>query len=639
MRRYRKTARAACKRSYLTVFKGYHHRQVIESGECFDMTNLTSDAYPLLSVRKARDTFAYLDGSSMQYCAALHGRSDHPVVVNDFGDIICHGHTLAGLLVTQEGMIPASMLPKKIVSMGAYCIIFPDKVWFNAVRLANGDTMTEGEDYGSLENETRVRKGTSGYVGYDTIRFTSVYSAGEGYIPYHPDRITYSAEPPSSPANGAYWCDNANHEATLKIYDSALGSWEPVVSSYLRITATDKDGNSVLIGKGFSAGDTVEISGLNGRNVNAEQEDPIRSQIQNLNGRHLLLACTDTELVIEGSINAAAVTEGNPSQDEDIVFSRTVPDMDFVVECGNRLWGCKYGLVNGERINEIYASKLGSFGNWNSFYGLSTDSYTASRGAEGAYTGAAVLGETPLFFRENSFEKIYPSAEGAHRIVTVTAPGIQSGSWQSAAVIDGVLYYKGADGVYAYSGSLPRCISYKLGDEPYHSAVAGSCREKYYISMYDAQEQPQLFVYDTLRGLWHREDNTAFYATAEFDGALYFEDGMQYAQKIGGVEACTNVPWMAQSGTIGLLTPDQKRIGRILLRLQLEKGAEMRIYVQYNSDGHWHEKGRMHGNSLHTVTVPIVPVRCDHMQLRLEGIGGMQLYSVAYLTQQGSDVP
>ena len=74
--------------------------------------------------------------------------------------------------------------------------------------------------------------------------------------------------------------------------------------------------------------------------------------------------------------------------------------MDFVIESGNRLWGCRYGkALNGETVNEIYASKLGDFRNWYCFAGISTDSYTASVGTDGAFTGAVTYMGRPIFFK------------------------------------------------------------------------------------------------------------------------------------------------------------------------------------------------------------------------------------------------
>ena len=76
-----------------------------------------------------------------------------------------------------------------------------------------------------------------------------------------------------------------------------------------------------------------------------------------------------------------------PSADSRPSPRRSVPEMDFVIESGNRLWGCKYGVVDGKAVNEIYASKLGDFKNWNCYAGRSTDSYVATRGSDGPFTG------------------------------------------------------------------------------------------------------------------------------------------------------------------------------------------------------------------------------------------------------------
>lgn len=640
MREYVSAKPPVTRRSFLRVFGGYHHRPVIDAGEWYDMENLTSDAYPLLCVRPARQTGVTLDGSALTDCIALHERSDHPVVLCKDGSILCGGHTLAGLLVTENGSVPASLLPKQVVSMGARCIVFPDKVWFDAVRLGNGDAMTAEEDYGSLDCETRVRKGEPGYLNADLLTFTSVYSTGTGYTPYAAGTVTYADTPPEEPENGALWCDTTSlRQARMMAYDAAQSVWIETQDTYVRLTAADAQGQTLSIGAGFSAGDGIELSGLNGANVIAGETDPVRSHIHNLNGHWTVEACSETWLVLRTAIGAAAVSTHNASIDKDIVFARRAPDMDFAVSCGNRLWGCRYGVENAERINEIYACKLGDFKNWQSYQGIATDSYAASRGAEGEFTGAAVLGDTPLFFREHSFEKVYPDANGAHQIVTVNYPGIGRGSSRSAKVLGSTLFYLGTDGVYAYAGSVPQNISYRLGDGRLTDGAAGVLGEKYYLSAVDEDGKPQLFVFDTRRGLWHREDSTRFLFAACFEGALYITDGQQSVQKIGGTQSRKGVRWMAESGLIGLELPEQKRIARLILRLQPDLGADVRVLVEYDSSGVWHEKCRLHGSSLHTASLPIVPVRCDHLRLKLEGIGGMRLYSIAYHTEQGSDVP
>lgn len=135
--------------------------------------------------------------------------------------------------------------------------------------------------------------------------------------------------------------------------------------------------NAAGIGIGFTAGDGVAVSGC---------------RETALNGSFPLRSVEDDYVVVTALLRSLS------SQSDPVTVERSVPDMDYVVESGNRLWGCKYGIVNGQAVNAIYASKLGDFKNWNCYAGLSTDSYAASRGSDGAFTGAGGLsGESVVF--------------------------------------------------------------------------------------------------------------------------------------------------------------------------------------------------------------------------------------------------
>ena len=521
---------------------------------------------------------------------------------------------------------------EQVVSMGAWVVIFPEKVYFNAVKLASGDEMTEGQDYGSLEVHNEVTQAGGNTASLRLCdRDGNVYGVwdSEGNV----DGITVSETPPANPDDGDYWLDSSEDSMPLSVYSSALTMWSPIPDKYVKIS-------SVLnLTDGVRVGDFVSVDMTAPYNKDVQRElDKLKaagySEVTAI-GEEPADGTTEKYMVLRADFSGlwlAGIVYGTVKIE--------VPQMNYIVECGNRLWGCYYGEKDGKHINEIYASKLGDYRSWNVFAGISTDSYVASRGADGKYTGAAVLGGNPLFFRENSFEKVFPSASGAHQITTVDFPGIQDGSWQSAAVIDGTLCYKGTDGIYAYTGSIPRLISEPLGETVYYDAVAAPLVRKYYISMRDGAGAWSLFVYDTAKGLWHKEDETRFFSACEYQNRLYYlGTETTGAMMIGGVDVCSNVEWMAESGNIGLLTPDQKRVTRIVLRLRLDAGAQARIFVQYNSGDNWIQKAKLVGDGLGTVTVPIIPIRCDHMKIKMTGIGGMELYSAAYTVEQGSDLP
>lgn len=263
---------------------------------------------------------------------------------------------------------------KQLVSMGAYLLIWPDKKFINTQELT---------EFGGLENRTV----TTGEVTISLCR-----SSGEALGSY-----SIGEEAPAAPGTGSLWMDTADGEPVLKRYDG---------TSWLEVEDVCTRAASAGIGRGFRAGDGVTVEGC---------------ETEGVDGLHVLQAADDDWIVLPVMCRTVG------SQTAAVTVKRAVPDMDFVVEQGNRLWGCKYGIVNGEAVNEIYASKLGDFRNWNSFAGLSTDSYAASRGSDGVFTGAAACMGGVIFFKEDCMERVYPSAAGAHQIVTVRAAGAASG--------------------------------------------------------------------------------------------------------------------------------------------------------------------------------------------------------------------
>ena len=88
------------------------------------------------------------------------------------------------------------------------------------------------------------------------------------------------------------------------------------------------------------------------------------------------------------------------------------------------------------------------------------------------------------------------------------------------------------------------------------------------------------------------------------------------------------VEWYAESGIIGLETPDEKYITKLAIRLKLEAGAQVRVLVQYDSSGEWEQVMAAEFVGMRTVTVPVHPHRHDHMRYRLEGEGDCQIFSV-----------
>ena len=479
---------------------------------------------------------------------------------------------------------------KQLVSMGAYLLIFPDKKYINTQKLT---------EYGSMEN---IQTSTG------EVTFTLCYENGESVGSYVTG--TYA---PKEPGTGDLWMDTDRRVTVLRRYDG--GSWVEVTGVCTKIAATG-------LGKGFQAGDGVTVSGCGALE---------------LNGLHVLKAAADDWVLIPAMCRAL------DSQTAAVTVMRTIPEMDFVVEQGNRLWGCKYGIVDGQAVNEVYACALGDFRNWNSFAGLSTDSYAAARGSDGAFTGAAACMGGVVFFKENCMERIYPAAGGGHQIVTVPCSGVRKGAERTVAVADGVVYYLGNDGVYAFDGSMPVCVSRALGDKRYTGGVAGGESGRYWLSAVDAAGETELLVYDTQKRLWHRQDNTAAVAFARWNGEMTVlcSDGrlLDTSGTLGTAE--TGFSWSAESGDLGLYTPEHKYLSRLELRLKAAAGSTVKAYVCYDGDNVWEQVGGVSGEVGQTrgAVLQVRPRRCGHLRLKLAGDGPCRVYSAAAVYEKGSDGP
>ena len=105
-----------------------------------------------------------------------------------------------------------------------------------------------------------------------------------------------------------------------------------------------------------------------------------------------------------------------------------------------------------------------------------------------------------------------------------------------------------------------------------------------------------------------------------------------------GTPVESDLEWMVQTGEIGISSPDMKYISRLTVRLMLEPEAEASFYVQYDWEEEWEHLFTLIGNNLRSFSIPIRPKRCDHMKLRIEGLGVAKIYSITKTIEQGSEL-
>ena len=458
---------------------------------------------------------------------------------------------------------------------------------------------------------------------------------------YNSNSFVVVTEKPSDPVSGMIWRDVGT--GAMYIYNSVYNEWNNYITNYIllsfsftfppknpndaimvtrggkqvMISSSDQSGGTSVydaIFGGFKKGDAVKISGI------SEEYDSTYIVEKWMGEKGLILGGVISETV-----------KKYLSKGESVSISRSVPQMDFVVESGNRLWGCFYGVRDGEVINEIYASALGDPTNWYRFAGISTDSWTATVGVDGAFTGAVVYGGYPLFFKENAIIRVYGTQPSSFQIATYNYRGVKQGSHKSFAVCNEVLYYHSFDGILAYAGSAPVKVDAALGSVVYHNAVAGELRGKYYVSMLDDANMSHLFVYDPAKQMWHREDNLRVRSFVRVSEQLFMvcADGVYTAS--GGDEP---VEWYAESGEIGCGDPYNKYLLKLRLRALLPMGSELRVLVSYD-DSDFALCSDVVGSGMTPIEIPFIPRRCDRFRLRLEGVGACRILSLYKETENG----
>ena len=491
-----------------------------------------------------------------------------------------------------KGLTPGE---KQMVSMGAYLCIFPDKLYLNTA---------DPTDFGSME---------AVYKSSGKLRYSMCRRDGTAY-----ENLSVSKEAPQAPENTAHWLEPESGK--LFAWSAAGGQWTEIETLYTKIEFSTNG----ILPRRFRENDGVTISG---------------AQSDTLNGSRILHAVGGGEKELDYIVVTGPAEKSFTQLEGSVTVRRTVPDLDFVCEAKNRLWGCKYGTVDGKTVNELCCSALGDFRNWEQYMGLSTDSWRASVGSDGPWTGAVNYLGYPMFFKENRIHRVSVSAVGAHQVTETVCRGVQAGCSKSLQVVNETLLYKSRADVCAYQGSFPEGVSKALGDEAYSEASAGYSGDRYYISMKAADGAWNLFVYDVKLGLWMREDDIQIMQFASLGGELYaMTPKALWALNGSAGEPEAFVSWCAESGLQGYQFPDRKYVSRFNLRLWMEEGAEADVWLRYDSSGDWVRQGKIKMKGTRTVTLPVRPRRCDHFQVRLCGKGDVKLYSVAKILSIGSDV-
>lgn len=585
-------------RSYINEFRGYNHNLIISENEIYDGYNLTSDEYPVLSTRKPRGDVEVLSNESNESNVNILGMN------GALGLAVVYLSGTSRMVFNFNGSNYFDVLddddtsPRQIVPFGTKLIIIPDWKVFDTIKLEFSSALWK-KRVSTYDISYFINRGTEDEPDIELVSLGDKYDFFE------------------------------DGKSGMGLYEKTTGTL--IEHSGIRIGVPD---------------DLLSFPGACISNLNVILEK-LESWILRYGYPEVKYTLDDGYYIEDAYIidrfyggirQDLCIIDGilDGAHDYSLVIDSIKPPiMDFVVECQNRLWGCRKGLNHdGEEVNEIYCTKLGTYDDWYTRDHLADSSYVASVGTPGNFTGAITLSQNPIFFKENVAHKVYVFSSGAHQVYTLDVRGVQEGSHGSLAIVNESVIYKGVRDVLGFDGTNVTPLSDSLGDVRYYNAVAGADGDKYVMYCEDKDGGKNIFTLDTRKGLWQRElIDSKVSAMASHNHKLLIgtENGMFIHEAAPGEANEGNVKYMLESGEIGFESPDAKTLCRLDFRVKLALGASFNVWIQYDSDGAWVEAVRYKGTLATPIseTVYVLPRRCDHFKYKITGAGDMKLYSVS----------
>lgn len=408
-----------------------------------------------------------------------------------------------------------------------------------------------------------------------------------------PDKIMYNTSTGEMKQMEAFW------------QQTATATFEPLVegATMIKVSCTG-------IGKNFSKYDGVAMSGCTNDGFNKT------FTIQDKEDDYIVLIGDLVERFTQGS---------------GLKIERTMPDMDFLCENENRLWGCS------SKNHEVYASKLGDPTNWNAFEGISTDSYAATIGSDGDFTGCISYLGYVMFFKEDTIHKVYGSKPSNYQIMTSGVNGVALDCVKTISVVNETLFYVSRNGVCIFNGAQPEIVSATLKDLVFGAGVGGQYNNKYYASLKDKNGYWYMYTYDMERKIWSKEDNLHLIHCVNGEGDLYCIDSDGNLFAIAGKRK-ELIEWYLETGDMTEGAFDFKYIKRIVFNLIMRPESEANIYIKYDESQDWQLLNTLIAKMHRSQTINILPRRCVSYRIRLSGFGDVTLIGISKKIGYGTEI-
>lgn len=508
-------------------FTGYNHNERIGAGEFYDMSDMTTLDYPVLSTRKKRYLFQsdylYKNASCMRiingdiYFLAVGSApytydSENKPIYGIY--LFKNGKEISG----NDEEIAYGSGPfdfwrflngnNNVVVNGSALYFYPDNVKYDTLtgkftRLENFCFVDESNIvssfvYDGLKYVSTSTLTVSAYEIEQAVYFTSG-EIDEDNI-YDDSNALYEAFSPYLNYYNASFSDIHLFLVFKNLIKNTVKTYKIKLTAENLFTLTESE-NSVkydLKSRMYIDKDCNKFQPF--IRIDGGGISKVFSQYEAIKAEYNNRIINDRGIVFFDIPDNCTVYECNTDEDyivingytslfcykciNEVTLYRHIPKMDYIVSHNNRLYGCRFGKnEKDETLNEIYISALGDIGDFSIISGYETSGFTASVGVNGEFTGAAEYNGYVYFFKDNAVIRVSGSTPSTFSIDTVTIQGVAPGASESIAEHNGYLYYYSRGGVMRFNGSYAVKISDKLGNITYRCVKGAIGDSRYYLSM------------------------------------------------------------------------------------------------------------------------------------------------------------
>lgn len=537
-------------------FKGINYTNMAQDGEMRDSLNISTDNYPTLSPRKARTVVQ----------DSLTSPTDIFSVNGKLGWIDGTSFVYDGVT---KGTVTAGEHYLRVITNRI--VIFPDKKIYNATT----DTFENMEASFTVSGKIEFLIATNDPSEDQTMTITG---ASNLQNTFRAGDVIHIENGTVVPANNKAVIIKAVEGNVITVETSTFVA--PPRDETTPTPTTDSQGHKVY----------THSSGL------------------------IVVKTSDGATTIKEYYNEPYSSSGTH-----VKMSREVPDLKFICEYGNRIWGVK--------DNTIYGSKLGDPFNFDYYNGLATDSYTVEVGSQGEFTGVFPYSNQLVFFKENYIHKLFGAKPSAFNIMTSYAEGVKEGCHKSLAIISDTIFYLSKSGVMAYTGNLPELVSQNFGVRSFQNAVGCDNNFKYAVCLEDEIGNWQFMEYDTRRAIWLKVNNEHVTGMVYHDRHLHCVVGNKiYSNDHGEINEVFQ--WYREFAETNENTLYQKGYSKLYVDAKGDPNAHFSISIKENEKD-WRVVYMGNFTKRRAIKIPIIVGGNDLLQLRIDGEGYVKIHSLA----------